>query len=253
VKTKRRGLYIVLGILALVVLFLVLLVVYPFLASVQQATVETRQEVYSPEINTEDFVSGIAHPYLSFVPGTTFVYEGLTDEGTERTVVIVTDEAKTVLGIAMTVVWDRVYLNGELIENTKDWYAQDTDGNVWYFGEDSKEIEDGVVVSSEGSWESGVDGALPGIVMQADPYVGQVYRQEYYAGEAEDMAEVISLEADVAVAYGSFSGCLQTRDWNPLEPGGEEYKYYCRDVGLVYEVPISGGEGVELISVETAL
>ncbi len=116
------------------------------------------------------------------------------------------------MGVNTIVVWDRVWLNDELIEDTKDWYAQDKYGNVWYFGEDSKEYEDGKVVSTEGSWEAGVDNAKPGIIMKANPVIGESYRQEYYKGEAEDMADVVALGVKVKVKYGSFSDCLQTRD-----------------------------------------
>jgi hypothetical protein len=99
-----------------------------------------------------------------------------------------------------------------LAEETLDWYAQDQAGNVWYFGEDSKEIENGTVVSTKGSWEAGVDGAKPGVVMQANPQIGVSYRQEYYYGEAEDMAEVLSLSESVSVAFGSYQNCLKTKN-----------------------------------------
>ncbi len=206
---------------------------------------------YNPQINPEDFTDVISNRYLSFTPGMKLIYQGETEEGIERTEVVATDEAKEVMGIKVMVVRDRVWLNNELIEDTKDWFAQDKDGNVWYFGEDSKEIVSGQIASTEGSWEAGIDGAKPGIVMEANPKIGDVYRQEYYKGEAEDMAEVISLDADINVAYGSFSGCLQTKDWTPLEKGGEEYKYYCPEIsGLVYEESIEDGSGAELTSIE---
>jgi uncharacterized membrane protein YkoI len=206
---------------------------------------------YNPQINPADFVAHITNPYLTYIPGTKFIYEGNVEEGRERTEVYVTNEKRTVMGIPTTVVWDRVWLNGELIEDTKDWYAQDKDGNVWYFGEESYELIDGQIVNNAGSWEAGVDGAQPGIVMLANPQVGQEYRQEYYAGEAEDMGKIIALVVSVKGPSGSYSNCLQTMDINPLEPGDEEYKYYCPTIGnLVYEVSIEDGEGQELISVE---
>lgn len=155
------------------------------------------------------------------------------------------------MGVNTVVVLDREYLNGELIEDTKDWFAQDKYGNVWYFGEDSKELVNGKVVSTEGSWEAGVDGAKPGIIMKGNPKVGDTYRQEYYKGEAEDMGEVVAFGVKVKVKYGSFSNCLQTKDRNPLEPGDDEYKYYCPEVGgVVYEVGIESGEGVQLIDMQ---
>jgi hypothetical protein len=213
-----------------------------------------RDEVfYEPVIIPSDFVLHIDNPYFPLVPGTTFVYEGVSEDGNETSEMRVTDETKIIMNITCTVVHDRVWLEGELIEETYDWYAQDRDGNVWYFGEDSKEIEHGVVVSTEGSWVAGVDGAQPGIVMLADPIVGKEYRQEYLKGEAEDMAEVLALNESVTVQYGTFTHCLLTRDWTPLEKGVAENKYYENGVGLVKEVLVSGGTGhMELVRVLTS-
>ena len=193
---------------------------------------------YNPVIVPSDFVGVIDNRYLTLVPGTRFVYESET----ERIEVYVTNETKEILGVKTTVVWDRVWSNGSLIEDTRDWYAQDREGNVWYFGEYSEELALGKVVSTEGSWEAGVDGAEPGIVMEADPRVGDSYRQEYYAGKAEDMGEVLALGESVTVQYGAFKGCIKTRDWTPLEPDAGEYKYYCPSVGFtVLEVGIEDG------------
>lgn len=198
------------------------------------------------------FVAGITNPYMPFAVGKTFNYRAETDEGVETTVVEVTNDTKVILGVTTTVVRDRVYLDGELIEDTFDWFAQDADGNVWYFGEDSKEIEDGQVVSTEGSWEAGVDGAQPGIVMLAEPRIGMEYAQEFAEDIAEDRARVLSLRQSVEVPHGTFENCLQTMDWTPLEPGNREFKYYAAGVGLVLEVHPSGGqERNELISVST--
>jgi hypothetical protein len=207
-------------------------------------------ELYAPEIDPARFSSTIDHPFLPLTPGTTFVYEGISDGESERIEVTVTGDTRRVMGVECVVVRDTVTVNGEVIEDTYDWYAQDADGNVWYFGEDSRTFEGGVQVSTEGSWEAGVDGALPGILMRAAPQVGDSYRQEYYPGVAEDMAEVLSLTESETVAYGSFDGLLMTREWTPLEPGVAEQKYYARGVGLVLEVMVEGGEGrVELIEV----
>ncbi|HEU4928268.1 MAG TPA: hypothetical protein VFU38_00440 [Candidatus Krumholzibacteria bacterium] len=194
------------------------------------------------------FVDGIDNPYLAYEPGRVFHYEGETDEGIETIVVEVTNQKKTVMGVDVTVVRDRVYLDGELIEDTDDWFAQDEDGNVWYFGEDSKEIEDGEVVSTEGSWEAGINGN-PGIIMLAAPYRGAQYAQEEAPGIAEDMARVKSLDASVEVEYGTFDGCLQITEWTPLEPGPREDKFYKAGLGLVLERG-RGGERVELVEIE---
>lgn len=194
----------------------------------------------------------VANPFLPLIPGKTLEYESETDEGTEATLVEVTSDTRVILGITATVVHDRVFLEDELIEDTFDWFAQDAEGNVWYLGEETCEYEEGECVSTEGSWEAGVDGAEPGIVMWADPgaHVGKTYRQEFYEGEAEDMAKVLRLNVPVEVPYGSFTGCLQTMDWTPLDPGTREHKYYCPGVGLVLEVaPSDGRSRVELIEV----
>lgn len=159
-----------------------------------------------------------------------------------------TDERREVMGVSTVVVQDRVYQDGELVEDTVDWFAQDTDGNVWYFGEESRELEDGEVVSTEGSWEPGVDGALPGIVMLADPTPGDAYRQEYYEGEAEDMAEVAETSTRASVPAGEFSDVVVIREWNPLEPDVVEEKHHAPGVGVVLKVVVEGGDGrVELI------
>jgi len=212
-----------------------------------------KESIYDPKIIQNDFVSEINNKFFTLVPGTMFVYEGETEDGMEHTETYVTNNTKVVLGVDTVEVWDRVWLDGELIEETLDWYAQDKSGNVWYFGEDSKEYESGTVISTKGSWEAGVDGAKPGIIMQAEPKIDQSYRQEYYQNIAEDMAQVVSIDESVTVPYGSFTGCLQTRDWNPLEPGKDEHKYYCPDIGgVVLEVGIADGEKVELIDVRTS-
>jgi hypothetical protein len=215
-------------------------------------TSSNNQESYNPNIVPSDFTTDINNKYLTFTPGKTFVYEGDTEEGTEHIEVVTLDETKQVMGVGCRIVWDRVWLNDELIEDTKDWYAQDKDGNVWYFGEESKTLEDGAVVSTEGSWEAGVDGAKPGIVMLADPEAGIEYRQEYFKGEAEDMGKVESLSESAKTPYGDFENCLKTRDWTPLESNVDEYKYYSVDVGnLVLEEGVYSKEIVSLIDIKT--
>jgi uncharacterized membrane protein YkoI len=207
--------------------------------------------LYNPEIDPEDFTVKIDNPYFTLIPGTKLVYEAQTEDGTERIEFYITDETRNVAGVETRVVWDRVWLDGDLIEDTKDWFAQHENGDVWYFGEESYELIEGKVISSHGSWETGVDDAKPGIIMKADPLVGDIYREEYYAGEAEDMADILSTDAAVEVSYGNFSNCLQTKNYTPLEPGVVENKFYCKEVGqAVLEIDLDGGERVELISVE---
>jgi hypothetical protein len=214
--------------------------------------IDVGDEPYNPIINPADFVAQIDNQYLPFTPGTTFIYEGETEDGKERIEVEVTHETKEILGVTCIVVRDRVWVDSELVEDTFDWFAQDKDGNVWYFGEDSKEYEGGKVVSTEGSWEAGLDGAKPGIIMKANPQVGDAYRQEYYEDEAEDMAEVLSLNESISVTYGSFENCLKTQEWTPLEPDIVENKYYAPGVGVILEVAVEGeSERVELIDIRT--
>jgi hypothetical protein len=204
---------------------------------------------YNPIIDPLEFVTEVDNHYYTLTPGMSYTYQSETDEGTEKNIVTITNETKNILGVTTTIVWDRVWLNDELIEETYDWYAQDKDGNVWYFGEDSKDYENGVVVSTKGSWEAGIDGAKPGIIIEAHPKVGDSYRQEYYKGEAEDMGKVVALEESVTVPYGRFTDCIKTKDWSKIEPG-REYKYYCTEVeGLVLEVVPNSGERIELIDV----
>ena len=188
---------------------------------------------YMAHIYPENFVSEINNPFFPLTIGSSFTYTGQTENGIERALVEVLPDTRTVLGIICTVVLDRVYLNDELIEETYDWYAQDKDGNVWYFGEDVDNYVDGVVDNHYGSWEGGVDGAEPGVIMLGNPVIGLQYRQELYIGEAEDQGEVISKDESVTVVAGSFSGCLKIKETNPLDPNFLEYKYYAHGVGCV--------------------
>jgi hypothetical protein len=197
---------------------------------------------YAPDIDPANFVAVIDNPYMPWLAGSRWVYEGEVDGEPERTEVVVTNKHKTIIGIEATVVRDSVYAGDELTEDTLDWYAQDRDGNVWYLGEDTKEYEDGEVVSTEGSWEAGVDGAQPGIVMPADPTVGFAYRQEYYAGEAEDMGEIIDVGGSVDVPAGHYDDVITTKDWTPLEPEVIEQKMYAPSVGAVREELVAGGD-----------
>lgn len=198
--------------------------------------------VYHPELSPTDFVAVVNNPYLPFPDGATWRYEGTSDGAEEVIEVTVTGDRKTILGISATVVRDTVTVDGAVVEDTYDWYAQDTDGNVWYLGEDVKDYEDGNVVSTAGSWEAGVDGALPGIVMPGRPTAGDPYRQEYLAGEAEDMMEVLETGSTLTVAGRTYDDVIRTRDWTPLEPDVVEEKAYARGVGKIVERKTVGGD-----------
>jgi hypothetical protein len=204
------------------------------------------------ELDAANFVAEIDNRYCPMKPGNRWVYNETDEEGNVLQVeVTVTNQKKDILGITATVVHDVVSQDGVVIEDTFDWYAQDVDGNIWYLGEDTKEYEDGAVVSTAGSWEAGVDGAQAGILLPGAPEVGMAYRQEYYEGEAEDEGKVLSLNEHVAVPFGTFDGCLQTEDTTPLEPDVLEHKYYCTGPGPVLTIDVAGaGAREELIAFE---
>jgi hypothetical protein len=203
---------------------------------------------YRPTIDPANFVDAIDNAYLPFTPGARWVYEGVVDGENERIEVTVTSEHREVLGVSTVVVSDTGYVDGELVAETVDWYAQDRDGNVWYFGEETREYESGELVGTEGSWEAGVDGAQPGIFMLAEPRVGAAYRQTFDAGQAEDLAEVVRLGASHSIGMGEYSDVIVTQEWTPLEPEIVEEKYYAPGVGKIYETHTAGGEGgTELI------
>ena len=189
--------------------------------------------VYRPSLTPADAVDWIDNPYYPLLPGSRWVYEGTSDGETERIEVEVLAERRTVMGIAAVVVRDQAFVDGELAEDTLDFFTQDSEGNVWYLGEETAEYENGEVTSTAGSWQAGVDGALPGIVMLADPAVGDAYRQEFLPGEAEDMGEVVAVAGDL----------VTTRDWTPLEPDVIEEKRYRAGTGLVAEATVEGGDG----------
>jgi hypothetical protein len=187
------------------------------------------------------------NPYFPLVPGTVFHTESETDEGLETGDFLVSYGTKVIQGVTVRVIRDVVRLNGEVIELTNDWFAQDSDGNVWYFGEDSKTIEDGKVISTEGSWIHGRDGAQAGIIMLAHPQVGDKYNEENAPGVAEDRAEVLSVNESITVPYGSFTGCLRTRNTTPLDPSSVEEKVYCPGVGTVFEEDISPEPAISVL------
>jgi hypothetical protein len=200
-------------------------------------------------LNPADFTTRINNPYWPMRPGSRWVYRETDPDGTRQKVVVtVTRRTKRIAnGITARVVHDVVTEKGRPVEVTDDWYAQDKVGNVWYLGEATTEYVNGKPTTTAGSFEAGVDGAQTGIIMPAKPEVGLSYRQEYYAGQAEDKAAVVSLEEQVEVPFGHFrSGkVVMTRDLNPLKPRIQEFKFFARGVGPVLAVGISGGSDRE--------
>jgi hypothetical protein len=207
------------------------------------AALQTGQP-YAPVVDPADFVARVDNPYFPLTPGTRWVMEGEGASAGETTVTEVTSETKTILGVVCTVVRDEVDVDRELQEITFDWYAQDLAGNVWYFGEETAEYKNGKVTTREGTWQAGVDGAQPGIIMPADPVVGLTYRQEFLEGEAEDLAKVVELAAAAETPAGSYTDSLVTEDWTPLEPDVVERKFYAPGVGLVMEQGVRGGHAI---------
>jgi hypothetical protein len=206
---------------------------------------KTRQCPKFPGANR--FVRTIDNRFLPLEPGTTFIYREKADGETERDVVAVTNETKTILGVETVVVRDTVTdAQGDLVEDTLDWYAQDKAGNVWYFGENTKEYKNGRVVSTEGSWQAGVKDAKPGIVMKAHPRLGDTYQQECAPGVAEDAATVLQLNQSVKVPFGTFHNVLVTKDYTPLDKP-VEHKYYAPCIGLVRAEMVKGGKEVAVL------
>src|SRR3954470_15164604 len=199
------------------------------------------------------FTAKIDNPWLPLKPGTTLTYTGVKDGKPQRDVFRVTSRTKVIDGVPCVVIDDRVYSHdGKLNERTSDYYTQDGKGNVWYYGEDTAELDaSGRVTSTEGTWRTGVDGARAGLFMPAHPRVGERHRQEYYKGHAEDQFRVVSLRATVNVPYRKFTSALETNEWTRLEPGVLDAKYYVRGVGEVFEGSLKGPkETFELVSVK---
>jgi hypothetical protein len=208
-------------------------------------------ENYIPVIKPENFKSGVTNAYFPLEPGMIYTYTAQTSEGLETDVVTILTETKQVAGVNCTVVRDVVSLDGVMIEDTYDWYAQDDEGNVWYFGEDVSNYENGVLQDKDGSFEAGVGEAKPGIVMMASPVLEMPYRQEYCFNIAEDWGKVVAIGLTVTTPYGTFKDCIKTVDWNALEPDAPlEYKYYAPGFGNVKEEAEDGSEVLELISIE---
>jgi hypothetical protein len=205
-------------------------------------------------LDPADFTTQIDNPYWPMAPGNRWVYRETDTEGiVQRVVVTVTDKTKRIAnGVEARVVHDVVTEGGQPVEVTDDWYAQDGDGNIWYLGEKTTEYSNGKPESTAGSFEAGVDGAQPGIIMPANPQPGTTYRQEYYAGEAEDNGEVLSIDAMADAPAGHFTDVLLTWDTNALEPEVAELKFYAPDVGPVLAPEAAGGPGSreELVAID---
>jgi hypothetical protein len=207
----------------------------------------TRYAGYHPKIDPAKFTDHITNKYLPYTPGTTRRYRGTRDGKPTLHVVAVTHQSRTVMGVRCVVVKDNVFQSQSLVERTTDWYAQDSAGSVWYFGEQTAELLNGVVTSTSGTWEAGVDRAQPGIVMPAVPKVGRTYRQEYRPGVALDIATILAVDGTVHVPAGTYDHSVITFDKNPLDPSKKERKWYAPGIGFVHAV-LHGGGHAEVVS-----
>jgi len=201
------------------------------------------------QLPASSFSAHVDNPWFPLLPGTRWVYTGVKDGKPARDIVVATRATRTIDGAPCVAVSDRLYLGGRLEERTTDWYSQDARGNVWYFGEQTAELDvHGKVTSTEGSWTAGVDGAEPGLFMPAHPRLGQAGRQEYYKGHAEDHFKVIGVFNTVSPRGPA--NTLLTQETTPLEPGTVDHKMYVRGIGTVLEQTERGpNERNELVSV----
>jgi hypothetical protein len=200
------------------------------------------------QLDPAEFGANIDNPYWPMAPGSRWRYRERDAAGNTRHIeVTVLGKTERIAGIDARVVHDVVSENGEVQENTYDWYAQDSEGNIWYLGEDTTEYEHGRVKTRKGSWRAGIDGAQAGVILPAHPRLGVGYRQEYYEGKAEDAAEVLGLGQRARVPYGFFDRLLVTRDYTPLEPDVVEHKFYALGLGPILAVTVAGGRDHEAL------
>jgi hypothetical protein len=227
------------------------LILVPFTISADAGQPRHIRRTTQPNPVPSGWAPDVTNPFFPLPSGTTFHYVGQTDGIPTTDDMQVTGQKKLIQGVSCTTVHDVAYTNGVLSEDTLDWYAQDSSGNVWYFGEATKELDaNGNIISTEGSWQAGVNGAQPGIIMEAHPQVGDHYQQEFAVGVAQDMAQLLSVNKAACVIYGCYDDLLLTKEWSPLEKGVTEHKLYAFGVGNVLTDVVKGGnEHSELASI----
>ena len=209
----------------------------------------TASAEYNPQINPADFSSNITNPYFSLPTGQKLTYEAKTDEGIEKVVVEISGETKVIAGVTTLVYLDTVTVDGQTVEVTRDYLAQHKNGDVWYFGEDVDNYENGKLVDHAGSFIHGTDGAKAGIWIKADNKAGDSYRQEYYKGEAEDMRDVVAVNQTVKTSKETYTGCVKFYDWTPLDKQSKEHKYHCPGIAaMVLSEHLVKAEKAELVS-----
>jgi hypothetical protein len=244
---------ILIGLAILAVAIIGLAIVYnntPPPNTAQRQANQTAKE-YDPQINPADFSTKITNKYFSLPVGRKMVFESPLENGVNEKIEIeVLKETKVIGGVETIVYLDKVYNDGQLVEETRDYLAQHKNGDVWYFGEDVNNFENGKLKDHHGTFLHGKDGAKAGIWMKAEQKVGDSYRQEYYPGEAEDMRDTIATNVTVSTKLGKYTGCVIVYDWTPLESSSREHKYYCPHTGsLVLNQDLETGERSELTSI----
>ncbi|HVL47467.1 MAG TPA: hypothetical protein VM889_02825 [Candidatus Thermoplasmatota archaeon] len=238
------------ALLRVVTLMLALALAVPLAAPQGTGAAETRPGAPPPMIDAANFTGGVDHPYFPLTPGTQYVYAYAEGGDSGRKLVTVTNETKTIQGVNATIVRETTVLEGEVVEVTQDWYAQDREGNVWYLGEDTLSFERRSTVSDAGSWEAGVANARAGIIMHATPPANGSYYQEYAPNVAEDIARDVAANHTLEVPFGNFTDVLVVRETDPLD-GDVEWAYYAPDVGLIAEAAADGSEVLRLVEVRT--
>jgi hypothetical protein len=210
------------------------------IAAVWASNASAAGQSSSPMFDPNNFVANVNNPYYPLPVGRTLVYSGIKDGQTQRDTVRITNQTKVILGVTATVVSDVADHNGAILEKTSDWYAQDKQGNVWYLGEDTVHYLANGKGDTSGSWEAGVNGAVPGIIMEANPQIPDAYRQELFAGQAEDTAWIVDRGGTVSVPYGKVKNVLTTLEATRLEPGAYDQKVYGPGLGIILEQSLSG-------------
>ncbi len=231
-----------------------MIIVFAFcVTSCKKETLRHVDNTYKPEVNNSKFTRSlnITNMYFPVTAGKKYIYEGQTQDGLERIEEQRLTTTKTILGIPCIIVNFKAFLNGSLIEEAWDWYAQDNEGNVWYFGEEVNNYNiNGSLKDHAGSWQAGQDGAQPGIIMPANPKTGFAYREEYYFNHAEDRAEITGTGLTVSIPLGTYNNCIQTRNWTELEPDLNENKWYAPGIGLIKEKNVSDNTEIVLIEIQ---
>ncbi|TSE15939.1 hypothetical protein B1A87_008525 [Arthrobacter sp. KBS0703] len=212
------------------------------------ANLRSMASEYNPQIKPADFTTNITNKYFALPAGKKMTYESTDLRGiTERIEIEILNESKVIEDVETAIYLDKVYSNGQLVEETRDYLAQHKNGDVWYFGEDVNNFFNGNLLNHSGSFIHGKDGAKAGIWMKAEQRVGDSYRQEYYLGQAEDMRDTLATGLTVSTKSGKYTDCVKVYDWTPLEKNSREHKYYCPKVSsLVLIEDLETGQRSEL-------